>query len=165
MVQPVLQPEIAQQLCGTLACGVTPQAAHHLRHHDVLERGEFRQQVMELIDEADVVAPDPRALDVAQTRGRRAVDIDLAGIGMFEEACDVQKRRFAGARRRHQRHRLSRPHRKLGAFENIERRVSLMELPADAVQEDERIFPFFGGGRRSLADRGGVVHRGLINHS
>ena len=84
---------------------------------------------------------------------------------MFEQARDVQKRRFAGARRRHQRHRLPGPHRKLGALENIERRVSLMELPADAVQEDERIFLFVGGGRCSLAYRGGVVHRGLINHS
>src|SRR5271156_389151 len=38
-----------------------------------------------------------------------------------------------------------------------------MKLPADAVQEDERIFLFVGGGRCSLAYRGGVVHRGLIN--
>jgi hypothetical protein len=40
-----------------------------------------------------------------------------------------------------------------------------MKLPADAVQEDERIFLFAGGGRCSLAYRGGLVHRGLINHS
>ncbi len=40
------------------------KAADHLRQHDVLERGEFRQQPVRLIDEADVGAPYLRALHV-----------------------------------------------------------------------------------------------------
>ena len=55
---------------------------------------------------------------------------------MFEQAGDVQQRRFAGAGRRDQRHRLPAPDRKLGALQNIERRIALPELPADAVQEE-----------------------------
>ena len=40
------------------------EAADHLRQHDVFERGEFRQQPVRLIDEADVGAPDLGAVDV-----------------------------------------------------------------------------------------------------
>ena len=40
------------------------EAADHLRQHDVFERGEFRQQPVRLIDEADVGAADLGALDV-----------------------------------------------------------------------------------------------------
>ena len=97
--------------------------------------------------------------DIGQVRGGGTIDIDLAGIGMFEQAGDVQQRRFAGARRRHQRHRLAGPHRKLGAVENIERRVALAELPADAVQKEERLLFVVGCRRRGLGYRGGVVHR------
>ena len=95
--------------------------------------------MMKLIDEADFGAPDPGALHVGEVRGRDRVDIDFAGVGMFEQAGNMQQRRFAGAGRRDQRHRLAGPYRKLGALENVERRVALTELPADAVQEDERI--------------------------
>ncbi len=60
--------------------------------------------MMELIHETDIVAPDAGALDVAQARRRHGVDIDLAGVRMFEQAGDVQKRRFPGTGRRHERH-------------------------------------------------------------
>ena len=61
------------------------QAADHLRQHDVFQRGEFRQQMVGLVDEADVGAAHPRALGVGQLRGRRAVDIDLAVVGCFQQ--------------------------------------------------------------------------------
>ena len=59
--QPLAEAEIGQQF-GRRACAPRPcdEAADHLRQHDVLERGEFRQQMMQLIDEADRVAPDAR---------------------------------------------------------------------------------------------------------
>ncbi len=78
--------------------------------------------MVKLIDEADVGAADAGALDVAQVRGGDGVDIDFAGIGMLEQAGDVQQRRFSRSRRRDQSHRLAGPDRKLGAFENVERR-------------------------------------------
>ena len=71
--------------------------------------------------------------------GGGAVDIDLAAVGMFEQAGDVQQRRLAGAGRRDQRDRLARPHRKLGAFEDFQRRVALVVAPLDRVQEDRRL--------------------------
>ena len=58
-----------------------------------------------------------------------AIDKDFAGIGMLEQAGDVQQRRFAGAGRPHQRHRLAGPDRELDALENVERGVALPETP------------------------------------
>ena len=102
----LLEPEIAEQLGRALRRLALAQPADHLRQHDVLERGELRQQVVRLVDEADVVAADAGALGVGQSRGRRVVDVDLAGIRVLEQAGDVQQRRLAGAGRRDQRHRL-----------------------------------------------------------
>ncbi len=106
----------------------------------IFERGEFRQQVMKLIDETDLDAPDPGALNIGERRRRHSVDIDFAGARMFEETGNVEQRRFAGARRRNQRHRLSRPYRKLGVLENIKPLVSLAEMTAHAMQEEKRLF-------------------------
>src|ERR1700677_5049525 len=121
--------------------------------------------MMGLIDEADFGAPDPGARDICQIRGRDGIDIDLAGVRVFEQAGDMQQRRFAGARRRHQRHRLAGPDAELGAFENIERRIALAELPAYAMQEDERLVLVLRLRRGGLAYRGGVVHSRLITRS
>ena len=114
------------------------QPADHLRQHDVFERGEFRQQPVRLVDEADIGAPDLGALDVGQLRGRRARDIDLAVVGALQQARDMQQRRLAGARRRHQRHRLPRPQRKLGAVEDGQRRLALRVLAFYLVEIDDR---------------------------
>ena len=91
------------------------QAGDHLRQDDVLQRREFRQQVMELIDEADLRPAQRRAALLVHRRGRMAADMDLAGVLPFEQAGDVQQRRLAGARRRDQRHRLAGLQRQLGA--------------------------------------------------
>src|SRR6267143_6906594 len=50
----------------------------------------------------------------------------------------MQQRRLAGARRRHQRDRLSRPQRKLGAVENGQRRFPLCVLTFYLVEIDDR---------------------------
>src|SRR5260370_15065723 len=50
----------------------------------------------------------------------------------------MQQRRFAGARRRHQRHRLSRPQRELGAVEDRQRRCPLGVLALYLVEIDDR---------------------------
>src|SRR5579884_9538 len=120
---------------------------------------------MKLINEADIVAADAGALDVAERRRRGAIDIDFTGIGMLEQAGDLQQRRFAGSRRRHQSDRLPTPDCQFGALENIERGVALMKLPTDAVEEDQRIMVPVDSGRRSFFEGGGVVHRGLVTRS
>ncbi len=114
------------------------QAADHLRQHDVFECGEFRQQAVRLVDETDVGAPHLGALGIGQARGRRAADINLALVGCFQQARDMQQGRFARAGRRHQRHRLPGPQRQLGAVENREHRFALPVLAANAVKVDCR---------------------------
>lgn len=52
---------------------------------------------MELINEADIAAADRGARFIRQAVAGRVVNIDLAGIGMFQQACQMQQRRFAGA--------------------------------------------------------------------
>ena len=67
--QPILQPEIGQQLGGARRAPPARQAADHLRQHHVLHRREFRQQMVKLIDEADLGAADARALQSESVRG------------------------------------------------------------------------------------------------
>jgi hypothetical protein len=57
--------QIMQQLAGAVLCLASRQPADHLRQHDIFERGKLRQQMMELIDETDLAAPE---------RGARVVD-------------------------------------------------------------------------------------------
>ena len=63
--------------------------------------------MVELVDEADLVAADRGALVVGQPPAGAAGDDDLAGVGPLEQAGDVQQRRLAGAGRRDQRHHLA----------------------------------------------------------
>src|ERR1700687_2125120 len=93
---------------------------------------------MRLIDEADIGAADLGSLDVRQSRGRGAADIAFAVIGTLEQAGDVQQRRFARTRRRHQRDRLSGPQRQLGAVEDGQRRLPLRVLALYLVEIDDR---------------------------
>ena len=65
-------------------------------------------------------------------------DIDFALVGGLEQAGDMQQRRFARARGRHQRDRLSCPQRELGAVENGQRRRALGVLALYLVEIDDR---------------------------
>src|SRR5262245_43433977 len=73
------------------------QAAHQLRHHDVLESRKLRKQMMKLVDETDVVAADCRALIIREPAARTPSQKDISVIRPFEKARRVEKRRFAGA--------------------------------------------------------------------
>src|SRR5262245_64990292 len=95
---------------------------------------------MNLVYEAYLVAADARALAVRELRCRDLVDVDLAGVRVFEQPGDMQERRFAGPGRRHQRNRLPRPDRELRPFEDFEHHVALAVMPIDPMQkEDGRI--------------------------
>jgi hypothetical protein len=120
---------------GALARFLTRKTADHLRDDHVLDRGKFHQQVVKLIDEADLDAADARALRVREDGCRDLIDIDFAGVGLLEQTSDVQKRRLAGAGRRHQRNGLAGPDGELGTSEDFECDVALAIMPIDPVQE------------------------------
>ena len=157
MRQAVLEAEIGQQLGRPLPCLPSRQATDHLGEHHVFQRGEFRQQVVRLVDETDLLAADARAFVVGQHRSTAAIDIDLAVVGVLEQAGDVQKRRFAGPGRRHQCHRLPRPDRQLHPVEHMQIGIALPVVALDIVEGDDRLF--FVGLRDLYAGlKHGVTH-------
>ncbi len=93
-------------------------ALGHLRQRHVLGGGEFRQQVVELVDEADLRAARGGALALAAAVHRHPAQPDLALIGAVEQARDVQQRRFPGPRGRHQRHHLAGIHGQRGLVQH-----------------------------------------------
>ncbi len=95
MIATMADAHIFQQLAGTLFCLLAGEPRNQLRHHDVFERGEFRQEMVELVDEADRATADRGALIFGQGSAGGATNGDLARIGMLQQARDVQQRRFA----------------------------------------------------------------------
>ena len=73
------------------------QAADAHRHLDVFERGELRQQVMELEDEADAPVPERDQGHVRHLAERAPAHFHRAPIGAIEAAEHVQQRALADA--------------------------------------------------------------------
>jgi hypothetical protein len=106
-----------------------------LRQDEIFQRREFRQQVMELVDEADFGASQRRPLVVAHGRSGRAADLDFAGVGPLQQARQMQERRLSGAGRRDQRHRLAGRELEARAVEDLDRRFA---PPISALHSIER---------------------------
>ena len=116
---------------GRPGLGRTPgDAGGPLRQGDILQRREFRQQVVELVDEADAFAPEAGAVAVAEPAGLGAADQDRARIRRVEEARHVQEGRLAGARGRLQRHHLAGRQGEVDAVEDADlgRRAAVVGL-------------------------------------
>ena len=126
------------------------RAGDHLRHRDVLERREFRQQMVVLVDEAHAVAAERRARVVVERGAVLAADPDLAAVGLLEQAGDVQQRRFAGNRRGRRARPVRRAARTARPAQHLEPGGALFEAALD-VLEDEALSP------RSLIAQG--LHR------
>ena len=71
------------------------------RQEDVLLRGEHRQEVEELEDEADVVPAQGREAGVVEAGDLGVADPDLPAVGVVQPREDVHERRLARARRPH----------------------------------------------------------------
>src|SRR5690606_38196553 len=115
--------------------------------HDVLQSRKFRQQVVELVDEADFVAADRRALVVGKPTAGAPVDDDVAGVGHFEQAGQMQQRRLARAGWRNQRHHLAGRERKAYAVEDRQLARALHEVALDILHLENRT----GGGHSYLS--------------
>src|SRR6185312_5705929 len=99
MVQAAVQSQIFEELHASRLGLSAHQAADHLRQHDIFQRRKLRQQVMELVNETDLVAADAGTFVVSQNRSRAAVNVDIALVGVLEQACYMQEGRLAGTRR------------------------------------------------------------------
>ena len=106
---------------------------------------------MELVDEAHLRAADARALVVLHVGAVAARDDHLATVRRLEEACDMQQRRFAGARGADQGHGLAGPEHGRGAIEDVDAARALMEgAPQVDELEDSRLVGFAAVGREIL---------------
>ena len=95
---------------AVVACSIRScllQVGQLQRQFHVLQRGQHRNQVELLEDEADVLVAPVRDLAVAQLAQVVAQHADLAAGGAVHGGDQVQQRGLAGARRPHQRHELA----------------------------------------------------------
>ena len=120
--------EIPEELLVRLLAGERERQRH------VLLGGQHREQVEELEDEADVLAPDLRDVLVAQLSEPGAGDRDVAVGRAVERRQDVHQRRLAGARRAHDRRQLALLDVQRDAAKRVDRRVALAVAPVDVVR-------------------------------
>ena len=125
MVEALGEAEEIEKLAGALARFARREPTDELRHDHVLEGGELGQEVMELVDEADLLAAQARAPGIVHGGCRPAADEHLAAIRLLEQAGDMQEGRFAGAGRRHEGDDLARHDAKLRAAQDLEEAVPL----------------------------------------
>src|ERR1700710_3007763 len=96
MTQAGSQPETRQQRPSAILRRSSGAAGDHLRQHDVLQRAELGQQMMELVDEAYRVPPDGGADGIGQPAGIASLDQYRAAVGAVEQPRYMQQRRFTG---------------------------------------------------------------------
>ena len=82
-------------------CAVRAAAREPQREADVLLDRQRRQQIEGLEDEADALAPERRALRLAEAADVDASEPDAAGGRRVQAGRAVQERALAGARRAH----------------------------------------------------------------
>src|SRR5262245_12853942 len=99
MIPAFFETERAKQILRPRFGLVAAHTENKLRQDHILERRELGQEMMELIDEADLHAPHASLLVVGELAAIDAVDEDLSAVGPFEKPRDMEQRRFAGARR------------------------------------------------------------------
>ena len=132
MRQAVFQPDLRQHFLRRQVCLFPCNAPYQQRHCHVLKRGELGQQVMELVDVADGAATEQRAAPLGELARCRAGDGDLASLRAFEQAAQMQQRRLAGARRRHDGNQFTSLNRQVGRLEDTDQRLAFTEVAVDA---------------------------------
>ena len=93
------KPDLREHGPGLLARRIGRDAPDAQRHRDVVEGTEFGQQVVELVDEAEMPIAPPPLLRRAHRGEVAPHQIDAAGARRFEPAEQVQQRALARTRR------------------------------------------------------------------
>src|SRR5262249_46950397 len=106
----------------------------------VLEHVERRDEVEELVDEADVRAAEERACRLAERAHLAAVELDRAGVGALDAAHDVKERRLARAAAAPDRDDLAARERRVRAGEHAVHALALDEA-AEQLADAEHSWP------------------------
>jgi hypothetical protein len=86
VVETLGEADRGEQIRRAPACGFGRRAGDQGGHHDVLEGGEVRQEMMELEDEPDLAIPKVREVTVALAGQILAVEPHLASRRSIERA-------------------------------------------------------------------------------
>jgi len=139
MVKALRQSEHAKQLLGPFARRPWVDAMHQLRQHDILDRVELRQEMMELVDEAQEVAAEARAAIVVEVGSLFTAQPDRPFEASFEQTDRLEKRRFSRARRAEERNDLARRNRQVYAAQDIDRDRALREAALEIASDENRL--------------------------
>jgi hypothetical protein len=90
--------------------------------------------MVKLVDEAELLPTQAGALLIAHGSGRPRPHIDLAAIGLFQQARKMEQGRFACAGRSHEGHDLAGPDREIGSAQHFEKAVRLRIAALDLGQ-------------------------------
>ena len=90
MFESVAEAERGEQMRRPLSRRIRLLAQDQLRHHDVFEGVEVRQQMVELVDEAERLAPEIRSTLVVEPRGIAAGKPDSPLEAAFEKTYRLQ---------------------------------------------------------------------------
>jgi hypothetical protein len=112
------QPHRRQQVRARASACAPRHAVGQLRQHDVLQRGELGQQVVELIDEPHL-ARRAAVRAASPSRSCPRPSITTRPHRRIQQPGDMQQRRFARPRGRHQRHHLAPRQRQRGAAQHL----------------------------------------------
>src|SRR4051794_13203002 len=96
-IKSITETDRVKKLLGV--SGWTPSARERERQFDVLERGQERNQVVALEDDADPLGTKPRPRGVIEFRDLLAVEDDAAGVGLQQAGDQGQKRGLPASRR------------------------------------------------------------------
>ena len=120
MVKPGTQPHIGKdRRCGC-RCLLPLGSPDQVRHHDVFDRRELRQQVVELKYESDALITEASYLIVAQSVHIQLSIEHFAACWSLKSSCDVEKRAFPDPR----------------SPDNSDH-LSLLNIEIDAIQDTE----------------------------
>ena len=139
MPQPFFQPQAVQQRRRVRAClGLAP-SGDALRQRDVLDGGEFRQQMMKLVDKPQAVAANPSPRRVAEGGAVDPFDPHLAFVGLVKQPGDLQQRRLARSARPDQRHHLAGGDATIDSGQHRQSPAALAIALANAGQNERRL--------------------------
>ena len=139
VVQPRAHAQPVQKRCCPRAareCGLAPVDGGDF---DVAKRGQFRQQVIPLEDEAKAFAPQRRQLGIVQRADVLARETVGAGAGPVQAAQDVHQRGLARPGRPHDRHEFAGRDGQVHVAQNGQRALALGIAAPDAGQLDDRL--------------------------
>ncbi len=97
------------------------------RHRDIVERRKFRQQMMKLVDEAQLLIAQGTALSVGQGREIPFADLHNAAIDSVQSTKAMQKSALARARRTDDRDHFSRRDAEVGSAQH-QHRAGIVEF-------------------------------------